>query len=117
MTTAIETFTSAWDTAFNAGDFASLARTYAKTGRAIPAGGAPVEGQDTIAAFFADVRSKGLTKHQITIQSLTERGDTAIATGRWQLSGASRTEKFGGNWVNVLERDGDSWKILLHTWN
>lgn len=117
MTTAIENFAKTWDSAFNAGDLTSLARSYAKPGRAIPAGGAPVDGQDAIAAFFADVRSKGLTTHKITVQSVTERGNTAIATGLWQLSGASAAEKFGGNWVNILERDGDSWKILLHTWN
>lgn len=120
MTGEIEAFASAWDQSFSAGDFAKLKGFYADTARVIPSGGKPVEGQEGIAAFFADVRSNGLTTHAIDVQSVTARGDTVIASGGWSLSGANSAgepQKFGGNWVNVLARDGDSWKILLHTWN
>ncbi|HPG88310.1 MAG TPA: DUF4440 domain-containing protein [Hyphomicrobium sp.] len=120
MTGEIEAFAATWDQSFSAGDFAKLKSFYADTARIIPSGGQPVEGREGIAAFFADIRAKGLTKHTIDVQSIIARGDTAIASGGWSLNGANEAgeaQKFGGNWVNVLGRDGDSWKILLHTWN
>jgi len=120
MKNELETFAKAWDGAFNSGDMAKLAGFYASSGRVIPAGGKSVEGRDAIADFFAGVRANGLTKHEIKVHTVVDRGDTAIATGTWNLSGSSETgdgASFGGNWVNVLARDGAGWTILLHTWN
>jgi uncharacterized protein (TIGR02246 family) len=120
MKNELETFAKAWDGALNSGDMAKLAGFYANSGRVIPAGGEPVEGRDAIADFFAGVRANGLTKHEIKVNTVVARGDTAVATGTWNLSGSSETgdgASFGGNWVNVLARDGAGWTILLHTWN
>ena len=113
----IEDFAKNWDNTFNAADLAKLATFYAASARAVPAGGSPVDGPKAIADFFADVRSKGLTTHQIEVLNTSEHGNIAIATGTWSLTASSGADKFGGNWVNVLERDGEGWKILLHTWN
>ncbi len=120
MTGEIKTFAETWDSAFNAGDMAKLAGFYAAHPVVIPAGGMPVEGQEGIGAFFASVRGQGLTTHRIDVQAVIDRGDTAIARGTWSLNGTAEGGgdlKFGGNWVNVLTRDGGTWKILLHTWN
>lgn len=120
MTVAIEAFAKTWDETFDAGDLSKLKGLYAGSARVIPSGGAPVEGQDAISALFAEVRANGLTKHNIEVRNIVTRGDTIIASGAWSLSGTSKggeAQKFGGNWVNVLGREGDSWKILLHTWN
>jgi ketosteroid isomerase-like protein len=109
-----------WDRSFNSGDLVKLESHYAPGASVVPAGGAPVQGASAIGQFFADIRAKGLTRHQIAVQSVVERGDTAVAIGTWSLSGADGNgdaQSFGGNWVNVLGRDGDTWKILLHTWN
>ncbi len=120
MKADIQAFAKNWDLSFNAGDMAKLAGLYAADASVVPAGGAPVKARDAIGTFFADVRSKGLTEHRIVVQSLIERGDTVVAVGTWNLSGTGddgESLKFGGNWVNVLGRDGNTWKILLHIWN
>ncbi|MBR2537708.1 MAG: DUF4440 domain-containing protein [Hyphomicrobium sp.] len=120
MSREIENFTANWDQAFAAGDFAKLKGLYADAARVIPSGGKPVADRDAIGAFFAGIHGNGLTKHRIDVQSVTARGDTVIASGGWSLSGANaagEAQQFGGNWVNVLGREGDNWKILLHTWN
>lgn len=117
MKNELETLAKAWDATFNSGDMAKLAGFYAASGRVIPAGGKPAEGRDAIADFFAGVRANGLTKHEIKIDAVVDRGDTAIATGTWNLSGSGDGANFGGNWVNVLAREGTGWTILLHTWN
>lgn len=109
-----------WDDTFNAGDIKKLATLYAKNARALPAGGAPVSGGDAIAKFFEGVRANGLTKHHVEVHEVVERGDTAISTGTWNLTGRGpdgQNQRFGGNWTQVAGKEGDSWKILLHTWN
>lgn len=109
-----------WDATFNKGDTAALGRLYGGDGKVIPAGGAPVQGPESIAAFFSDLRAKGFKDHKITVQDAAEKGGTLILTGRWQLNGPGEsggTQSYGGNWVNVLERQGDAWRTLLHTWN
>ena len=86
----------------------------------IPAGGSPVQGADKISAFFADLQAKGFKDHKITVQDTTQRGETVILTGLWQLTGpgeGGQSQSYGGNWVNVLEPHGDGWRALLHTWN
>lgn len=120
MTSEIAALAQMWDQAFSSGDIAKLTAFYADTARVIPAGGTVVEGRDAIGAFFADIRANGLTKHSIDVQTVVARGDTVIASGRWSLTGANQTgeaQQFGGNWINILGRDGGEWKILLHTWN
>lgn len=120
MTSAVEAFAKTWDETFDAGDLSKLKGLYAGSARVIPSGGTPVEGRDSIGAFFAEVRANGLTTHKIEVRDVVTRGDTVIASGAWSLSGASKdgdAQNFGGNWVNILGREGDSWKILLHTWN
>lgn len=109
-----------WDQTFKKGDTVGLGRLYGEDGQVIPSGGSPVRGPEGIAAFFADLRAKGFKDHKITVQDAVEKGGALIFTGRWQLSGpgeGGRTQDYGGNWVNVLERQGDGWRTVLHTWN
>jgi len=108
-------FAAKWDQLFNEGDVAKLENLYDTEATVVPAGGAPAKGPAEIGQFFMDVRSKGLTRHEIAVHSCIERGGVAVAIGTWSLSGGD--QEFGGNWVNVLGRDGDTWKIILHTWN
>jgi uncharacterized protein (TIGR02246 family) len=109
-----------WDQTFNKGETTGLGKLYSEEGQVIPAGGSPVRGAQAIASFFADLQAKGFKDHKITVQDATTKGDTLILTGRWQLNGPSEgggTQSYGGNWVNVLERHGDGWRTVLHTWN
>ncbi|MHC2001935.1 YybH family protein [Methylobacterium sp. CM6241] len=109
-----------WDQTFNKGDTAALGKLYSDEGKVIPAGGSPVQGADKISAFFADLQAKGFKDHKITVQDTTQRGETVILAGLWQLTGpgeGGQSQSYGGNWVNVLEPHGDGWRALLHTWN
>ena len=120
MTSHGQAIADLWDQTFNKGDTDALGKLYCKDGKVIPAGGSPVQGSQSIAAFFADLQAKGFSAHKITVQDATQKGDTLILTGRWQLNGpgeGGETQSYGGNWVNVLEREGDGWRTLLHTWN
>ncbi|AHB48031.1 signal peptide protein [Hyphomicrobium nitrativorans NL23] len=109
-----------WDEAFNARDMKALSGFYAKDAVVVPAGGKAVSGPEAIGAFFADLQSKGFADHKIVVEKVLDQGDTRVATGTWQLNGPSdegSTKQYGGNWVNVLVRTADGWRVLLHTWN
>ena len=120
MNEQIHALTRTWDDAFNAGDMTRLAEFYAPEAGVVPAGSAPANGPQAIADFFIGLQEKGFRDHKIAVGSVLDKGDTIIATGKWQLAGpgeAGAVATYGGNWVNVFGRDGDGWRILLHTWN
>jgi uncharacterized protein (TIGR02246 family) len=119
MTSQNQALADTWDETFNKGDTSSLGKLYSSDGKVIPAGGAAVKGPEAIAAFFADLQTKGFKDHKITIQDASEKGEYLILTGRWQLTGPGEAGEvqYGGNWVNVLERHGSDWRVVLHTWN
>lgn len=120
MTADVQALAKDWDKAFNRGDLRHLAGFYAPDARVVPAGGTPIDGAVAAGEFFAGLRASGLTEHEIDARSVVARGDTLIATGTWKLSGANANGErlqLGGNWINVLGRHGDAWKILLHCWN
>lgn len=119
MKDIVEASATRWDETFNKGD-TGLAAFYASAALVVPVGGSSVVGPDAIGKFFADLQSKGSSDHKITVHAVMDRGDTLIATGAWQLSGPSEDgtrEQYGGNWVNILGREGADWRILLHMWN
>lgn len=109
-----------WDAAFNSGDTGTLSGYYAAGARVVPAGGAPVVGPEAIAKFFGDLIANGFSDHKITVEHVEEKGPVTVATGKWALSGpgdGGAKAQFGGNWVNVLERGDNGWRVLLHMWN
>ncbi len=108
-----------WDKTYN-GDTAGLSKLYTANATVIPAGGSPVTGTDAIQKFFTDVKAKGYDAHKITVQNVEPKGNVVIAYGRWEMvgpgdGGAKKTLQ--GNWINVMERQGDELRTVLHTWN
>lgn len=108
-----------WDRSFNTGEMDALTTLYGTDAKVVTKG-APLSGGSNIRAYFAGLKSKGFADHKVTVQSAKAKGDILIASGRWEASGpgdgGARTV-FSGNWVNVLERQGDGWQPVLHTWN
>jgi len=120
MTSEVVNKATKWDETFNQGDAASLGGFYAADALVIPAGGSPVKGSEAIGKFFKDLRASGFSDHKIVVDNVIENGDTLIASGKWQLNGPGENgaaKQYGGNWVNVVKRNGGDLQILLHTWN
>ncbi|MCJ2083105.1 DUF4440 domain-containing protein [Methylobacterium sp. J-090] len=108
-----------WDQSFNTGDMDALTALYG-TDAEVVTKGAPLSGGPNIQAYFAGLKSKGFADHKVTVQSAKAKGDLLLASGRWEASGPGEggaRKVFSGNWVNVLERQGDGWRTVLHTWN
>lgn len=120
MSADFQKLASRWDSTFNSGDMTGLSKFYANDGSVVPAGGTPIDGSAGIAEFFGDLRAKGFAEHRIDVAKVVSKGETAIATGTWQLNGPGdngTTQLYSGNWINVLAREGQNWRIVLHSWN
>ena len=105
-----------WDQSFNKKDAAILAQGYAPNAIVLPAGGPVVKGSADIQKFFADVIGKGFHDHKVNVASAETKGNVAVAYGTWEAMGPDM-KKYQGHWTNILERQGDQWKTVLHTWN
>lgn len=118
-TSAGQTAAETWDMTYNNGDMDALGKLYTSDAQVIPKGAA-ISGQENITKFFAGLKSKGFTDHKINLQSATEKDKILILSGRWEMNGPGEggaKKKFEGNWINVMERQGDGWRTILHTWN
>jgi ketosteroid isomerase-like protein len=112
----VQTAAERWDQSFNRGDSQSLAQNYTSDAVILPAGGPTISGQDNIQKFFADVIGKGFGQHKISVQAADMKGDVVIAYGRWEATGPDK-KQYQGHWTNIMERQGDQWRTMLHTWN
>ena len=107
-----------WDKAYNSGNMDGLAGTYSKDAVVVTKG-APQTGEG-IQKFFSGLKEKGWDEHKTSVKSAIAKDKLVIVTGRWEMMGPGEggaKKKFEGNWVNVLERQGDGMKTVLHTWN
>ena len=79
-----------------------------------------VSGDKEILPFWRSLIDAGVTDHKIETVQIEEAGNTAVVAGKWQAMGKDAQGKaaiFRGSVVKVLEREGDTWKTSLHTWN
>jgi ketosteroid isomerase-like protein len=116
--TDAQTAADRWDQAYNSGDMDSLGEFYAPDATVIPKG-APVSGAG-IQAFFAGLKAKGFDGHKTTVNAATPKDNLMVLTGRWSMTGPGEDgakKIFEGNRVNVMERQGNEWRTVLHTWN
>ncbi len=107
-----------WDQAYNSGNMDVLTDLYAKDAVVVTKG-MPQTGND-IPKFFSGLKSKGWDEHKTSVKSAQMKDKLIIVTGRWEMMGPGEggvKKKFEGNWVNVMEKQGDGIKTVLHTWN
>lgn len=108
-----------WRAAFAAGDFDAFVRCYAPNAQAAAEGGPLIKGRPAIAAYFAHAFAIGFAGLQLAPLTIREQPDgLVVAIGRWSTpatdGGGGRR---GGDWINLMERSDEGWRILLHTWS
>lgn len=119
-TSVVQSAAAKWDEAFNKADAAEIASMYGAEAVVVPSGGSPVVGNRSIQQFWADLFNKGYGEHKVTLGQAEAKGDLGYAYGRWQATVPDESgvrKQHEGNWFNVMERQGDQWKIVLHSWN
>ena len=96
------------------------AKLYTSDAKLLPPADKIVSGDKEIQAFWRSLIDAGVTDHKIETVQIEEAGDTAVVAGKWQAMGKDAQGKaaiFKGSVMKVLERQGDTWKTSLHTWN
>ena len=120
LRSTVEAGNAEWNQAFNKGDAAAVAKLYTSDTKLLPPADKIVSGDKEILAFWRSLIDAGVTDHKIETLQIEEAGDTAVMAGKWQAMGKDAQGKaaiFKGNVMKVLERQGDTWKTSLHTWN
>ena len=120
LRSTIEAGNTAFNQAFNKGDAAAVTKLYTSDAKLLPPADKIVSGDTEIQAFFKSLIDAGITDHKIETLQVEEAGDKAVVAGKWQAMGKDAQGKaaiFKGNVMKVLERQGDTWKTSLHTWN
>ena len=120
LRSTVEAGNTEWNQAFNKGDAAAVAKLYTSDAKLLPPADKIVSGDKEILAFWKSLIEPGVTDHKIETVQIEEAGDTAVVAGKWQAMGKDTQGKaaiFKGSVMKVLERQGDTWKTSLHTWN
>jgi uncharacterized protein (TIGR02246 family) len=120
LRSTVEAGNTEWNQAFNKGDAGALAKLYTSDAKLLPPADKIVSGDKEILAFWRSLIDAGVTDHKIETVQIEEAGNTAVVAGKWQAMGKDSQGKaatFKGSVMKVLERQGDTWKTSLQTWN
>ena len=120
LRSTVEAGNTEWNQAFNKGDAGALAKLYTSDAKLLPPADKIVSGDKEILAFWRSLIEADVTDHKIETVQIEEAGNTAVVAGKWQAMGKDAQGKaaiFKGSVMKVLERQGDTWKTSLHTWN
>lgn len=117
---AIRAQTSAWGTAYNAGDAAGVAAQYADDALLMPPGHAGVRGKDAILAFFtADVAASqkaGVVFNLAPATDVGVAGDTGWESGTYSVTVNGAVIE-SGKFLSVSRKKDGKWQYIRDIWN
>jgi uncharacterized protein (TIGR02246 family) len=117
---AIEEANTQFESAFNAGDAASLADLYTADAVLLPPESEQVEGTEAIRAYWQAGIDAGLTDLDLVTGSVEESGDTAVETGRYSLTAPTQdgaSEQATGKYMVLWQQADGGWKLHWDIWN
>lgn len=119
---AIESMVFDFLEAWNAGDVASLADTYAEDAIQMPPDGPAVEGRAAIIQNMEDYLAVGPATQTATMDEVSVHGDIAYARGTWNVvqtpTASGAEEDRNGKWMEIYRRKADgSWEVWRWIWN
>lgn len=106
----------AWESAYSAGDAATLAALYAPDATVMAPGAESVSGTKAIQAFFTKNATQGAT-NALTQREVVAFGAYALETGGWVATAADGKHLDHGNYMTLLKKVDGGWKIYRDTWN
>lgn len=117
---AIKAINGAWAGHYNVGDADALTNLYWDDAVLMPPGVPASKGHEAIRAYFgADIegaRAAGLTMN-IEHGPISVSGTLAWQDGTFQVTNASGATVDAGKYLSVLEKRGETWRLLRDTWN
>jgi len=117
---AIKAVNGAWADHYNAGNAEALTNLYWDDAVLMPPGAPASKGHEAIRAqFVGDIegsKSAGLTMN-IDHGPISVSGTLAWQDGTFRVTDASGATVDAGKYLSVLEKRGESWRLLRDTWN
>jgi ketosteroid isomerase-like protein len=110
----IESSTARYLAASRSGDAHALALLYDEHAVLMPPEQEPVEGRDSIEAYWTRGLEDGFELHTIRIE--TSAG-LAYSIGRWSLPATDDESADSGKLVLCWKRIGGQWKLVADIWN
>lgn len=107
----VQPLAAAWEAAYEAGDEDAIAALYADDAVVLLTDVPPLRGANAIRDYYASV-PPGLDL-QTTTEEVGGEGDRGHAHGQYAITSSGSTIA-QGNWVLLLERADDAWRIRRH---
>jgi ketosteroid isomerase-like protein len=100
-----------FESAYNAGDGAGIAKLFTKGGVYLIPGGTVLSDPQTIEKAVEGRIKAGWTKETVTVTEAHVAGDAVWATGEYSLEGTGQSsgKPIGGHYAVILVRDGGEW--------
>jgi uncharacterized protein (TIGR02246 family) len=116
---AVSSAFSTWNGAFNKKDAKTVASLYTKDAVVLPASHEVKKGGD-IEKFFAGLLENKVTDHTLEPFEIIPAGDKLIVASKWGAKVPDEKgglKPIGGIATHVLQKQGKSYKVKLHTFN
>jgi ketosteroid isomerase-like protein len=115
---SIEKLNTAFEAAFNKGDFASLGNMYAEDAALLPPGSPLVQGRSKVQTFWSEA-AKAVGDLKLTTEDVKPLGTSAAREiGRFSLrTKGQQAQEMSGKYVVVWEKVGTDWKLATDIWN
>jgi uncharacterized protein (TIGR02246 family) len=109
---AISAAEEEWMATFSRGDAAGLAALYTENGQLLPPNSDFVTGRQAIQAFWQGAMDMGIKAVKLEIVEVEDHGDTAIAVGKYTLSGEAGQVLDTGKYIVISKQVDGQW--MLH---
>ena len=113
----IDRVNAAFLKAFQQGDGAGIAATYAEDGQILPPNMEIMGGREAIQAFWLGVHEMGITDGSLETVELSENGDSAWEVGKYTLKSADGTLIDVGKYIVVWKQTNGVWQWHRDIWN
>ena len=111
---AIAANTARYLEASRTGDAHALAQLYDEHAVLLPPDGEPIEGRDSIEAYWKQGLESGFELHTTRMEA---SGSVAYSIGRWSLPATDEEAADSGKLVLCWKRVGQSWMLIADIWN
>ncbi len=108
--------TETWETAFNAGDTATLTAAYAEDTRVMPPNGETVQGRAGVEAVFGAMIASGVKGKLENIEAVTA-GDIGHKVGSYEIAMPDGTVVDRGKFVELWKQVDGQWLMTHDIWN
>jgi ketosteroid isomerase-like protein len=117
----VEAVNAKWNAAFNQGNVEALTAMYTVDAIVMPPDIRTLAHPDQIRDYWKYRMSSGYREHRIDVVDVREEGRLVYEASVWSATAASpdgKIQRYGGNLVNVFERQPDgALKSRLQSWN